>query len=158
MTGDVLAELTVLMAQKARVEELIRDATRRAVDGGHQVTEIAAAAGVTRQTVYRWMDGTKRVRVDVRDVLNDALGKMICHVGEATTVELLAGLASGQVDVKIRRFRLGVKNLDISQPDDELRAALVMASEVIDTAEGVYRRTSRWPRTVTLGTSPPDQD
>lgn len=158
MTGDDLADLAGLMAQKARVEELIRDATRRAVDAGHQVTEIAAAAGVTRQTVYRWMDGTKRVRVDVREVLNDALGKMIGHVGEATTAQLCAGLASGQVDVKVRRYRLGVQNLAVERPDAELRAALAAASEVIDAAEAVHGRSGRWPTTVTLGTSPPDQD
>jgi AcrR family transcriptional regulator len=149
---DALAEVRDLIDRRAQVDSHIRRAIQVAKDAGCEITEIAAAAGVGRQTIYRWLETPSPVRVDVAEVIDDALARMIGHVGPGTIDQLTAGLRSDQLDVKIRRFRLGVRNVQPGTLDPELRAILGTASEAIAAAERTHERSRVWPSTIALGT------
>ena len=56
-----LAQVETARAALADAEQALRAAVLRAVEAGEHVTAIAEAAGVGRQTVYRWRQDAERV-------------------------------------------------------------------------------------------------
>ena len=56
-----LAQVETARAALADAEQALRVAVLRAVEAGEQVKATAEAAGVGRQTVYRWQQDAERV-------------------------------------------------------------------------------------------------
>ena len=56
-----LAQVETARAALADAEQALRAAVLRAVEAGEHVTATAEAAGVGRQTVYRWQQDAERV-------------------------------------------------------------------------------------------------
>lgn len=96
---------------------------------GHSVTDAAAVAGVTRQTVHRWLAGDfffraelNRQRQEIRDAYRDRLHQL---AGVAIgTVEEAVGKGDARVALALLRD-LGVLSLPAigSSNPDELREA-----------------------------------
>ena len=57
MSGDrdMLTEVTTLARRRVQVEQELRAAIAAAHDAGETITQLAEAAQVTRQTIYRWL-------------------------------------------------------------------------------------------------------
>lgn len=52
---DMLTEVTTLARRRVQVEQELRAAIAAAHDAGETITQLAEAAQVTRQTIYRWL-------------------------------------------------------------------------------------------------------
>lgn len=127
----VVAAAEDLAAATARVKSAV--AAARAA--GIEVTAIASAADVTRQTVYRWAaESTSTPAVHVRRTLDAALAAMIAYSPTASG-SLAHALTSHDPRVKVRRLRLAVSNLattdELSEEDREaVQLALLVAADI----------------------------
>lgn len=129
-----------LSAVEAAADALARAVTDRgvaivdAVKAGIPVSDVATAAGITRQTVYRIAQagggGPAQPRTR-REVLDDALYALI-ELGAGPAHELASGLRTDRLDAKARRVQLGAKNVASGgELTDEISQGLLAAAEVL---------------------------
>lgn len=148
MTDALLTELAALAARRRDLDEQIRAVVAQAVAADVEIATLARTADVTRQTIYRWAQWAAG-RINVADAIDGALALLLETASPATASAITVGLSTQQIDAKIRRLRLAVKNMP-AQPGDDLRAALSVAVSAAAAAEDVRAKTGRWPVTVTL--------
>lgn len=147
---ELLAVVGHLRQQERDIEVRVRGAVKAAHAAGATPTDLARAAEVTRPTIYRWLREDADMTVDLAEVLDDTLQRLATRVSSNTANQLLKGIGFPDIDVKIRRYRLGVANLNPADLDDELRAVLMLASQTLDAAQYVHTKSGRWPQQVTL--------
>jgi hypothetical protein len=147
----LLAEVRRLRQEADQVDVQLRWAVKAAKAADAEVTAIADAAGKGRPTIYRWLAEDATLTVDVGEVLDDALVHLAKHVSAGTAAQVLRGVGHADVQVRLWRYRLGVTNLPPGGVDGELRAVLMLASQVIDAAGRIAAdHGGRWPSTVTV--------
>ncbi len=125
---------------EAAAEALNRAVTDRAatigaaVEAGIPVSDVATAAGLTRQTVYRIVrtgGGGPAQRRSRRDILDDALYALI-ELGAGPAHELASGLRTDRLDAKARRVQHGARNAPPgAQLTDEISQGLLAAAEIL---------------------------
>lgn len=157
-----LDELRHASAQVRDWETAQVETARTALRSGATVTEVAEAAGVTRQTIYRWRKpGASRLDKDYGGekpelpeqitmrtsvVLNAALAEILAvGVGDqATTDDLVAGLNARALNVKARRIGRGTRAMTTPMRDlsDHARLAIYrgqLAASAVLSAESEGR-------------------
>ena len=95
------------------------------------------------------MQETTGLTVNVAEVLDDALTQLAGHMSDYTAAQILRGVGHPDIDVKIRRYELGVKNLQPGALDDELRAVLMLASATLAQAR-FCKHGQDWPKEVSV--------
>lgn len=122
-----------------RAAEQLRAAVAEARDQGTPITDIAAAAGVTRQTIHRWLSEADNVihgRAD--DAMRDAILLMSTLVKLPHQAKQLRDRANGDQAMQLRAMQMGRNWLSIeayrSLSDDE-RGVLTLG----DMAENKIR-------------------
>lgn len=117
-------------------EDARAEAMRAALDEGETVADIARAARVTRQTVYRLTrkthDQPGRSDEAVLDAGLDALLEL--DLPEHSWSEVMRGRSHPDLLVKARRVRLGIRNAPhrIGEvPSQELQDALIVAGRLL---------------------------
>jgi hypothetical protein len=119
---EILSRIETAAAEVARASARLRELVAQAVAGqSATVAEIAQAADVTRQTVYRWsahvtLDG--RMYGNAGAAMNEALYALI-EAGAGPSHELVAGLRTGDRTAKARRVLLGAKNVPSTVSEEQ---------------------------------------
>lgn len=148
------------VTQAARAHQRTGAALRRAVaeakHAGSEVSAIARAAGVTRQTIYRWIasEGEVRPLFDVGDALDEALLLLATIVGEPGATTLRKRHGHPRLEVRALGVQIGMANLPHDIQDqltgDELQI-LSAGALVLDRGRNYHRKYGEWPRTVPVG-------
>ena len=158
MTPGALETVAVaaFAAQLRRDEEELRLAVAEAKAAGAPVGAIADAAGVTRQTVYRWLEQSVGAshRADLRETLDAALELLAEHVGDTNRPTLLARLASREIGPKVLGIRIGTSSLPpgfSARATDEERLTITSGTEAAQEALRARDQTGEWPEWVRMG-------
>lgn len=141
--ADALDAVTEAAQLRQAATDQLRGAVAAAHTQGAEITAIAAAAGIGRQTVYRWLalDGDGQT-VDVAQALDDALAVTAGLVSATTASQVMAGVRSRDLGVKMRRLQLGLKNLPpdaLTSLDSEDRARLDLGMLVWEKATAAFQ-------------------
>lgn len=147
-----LRQVRLLAAQYAEAERDLRTAVRAAREAGDSVADIATAALVTRQTIYRWtsMDDD---RVNVRDTISDALVLLSGLVSHEIAGQLSRRIGHKEIPVLLLGLRMGTANLMPSASSGVTTEELLLLGQAqiaADAATRHHARTGRWPEMVTL--------
>lgn len=147
MSADLRKVRAAAQAQAAATD-LLAAAVREAMAApGRDVTAIARAAGITRQTAYRWAAADGH-HVTVVDALDDALQVIAGALDHHAAADVTRGIGRSP-DVQIRRLRLGLSNL-AGTPTGAEREVIARALVVADAAQRVHDRSGMWPETVVI--------
>lgn len=150
--GDTptLQEVTRAALRAQQAQQDLTQAATRAREAGDNISAIAEAAGVTRQTIYRWTSqagmGTEPgAPLPVRETLDQGLAILMAH-GNAHAARYLGG--RGTIVGAIAAWETGLKDLQMSRLDEEERAVLSQVSLVVGLAKTGHARTGQWPQAV----------
>ena len=147
-------------AATQRLHELVANAVATANPSTdhrppYTISDVAAAAEATRQTVYRWAGehgaANSAGRVDVRGALAPALSVLAAVIGPVNSGSVAKRAASDDIAVIVRGLDMGLKSLDpatMNDLTDEDRSLLAHAQRVRAAAERVHDQSGRWPETV----------
>ncbi|WP_182872728.1 helix-turn-helix domain-containing protein [Mycobacteroides abscessus] len=142
-------EIAAALGHLREAEAAFRATVLAAIDAGHPITQVADAAQVTRQTIYRWSEATgDSSRVDVAELLDDALTVAV-EWGSPFTAEYVAGLRSKDLAVKARRTHAAAARIPLDVSPEHSRVlgqAAAVAARVLTALDEGHRP----PRTVTL--------
>lgn len=142
-------------------EQQLRKAVAQAHAVGEPVTEIAKAAGVRRQTVYRWVEQYKnlgehgRSSVHVQRAINDALAVMVVVAGLANQRTLLDRINTDDMKAKILGIRIGTASMGAKPGSLKEVAAADLATvetgkQAAIAAERAWKNTGHWPEYVQI--------
>jgi len=133
MASEALTNVARAAGRQARAARALRQEVAAAHVAGEQVTDIAAAAEVGRQTVYRWLAmETQHVGGKPRKAIAEALRMMATHLTDPYQIDQLTKRAdSDDDDVMVRGLTMGRSWLAGTTPtlSDDERAILAMATE-----------------------------
>lgn len=118
---------------------------KNASQEGEKITAIAKAAGVGRQTIYRWINDdlvTKRIRVDV--TMEKALA-ILAGYGHAASARYLGG--KGTPIGRMAALKTGITEL-LPKVDEEERLILQEAAFAAAEAERLYHQNGSYPNVV----------
>lgn len=155
--GVELDDISAAAYQLTQARQHLVELVVQAASSGVPQTEIAEAAGVSRQTVHRWLSSQAlAVRVDVREVLNDALELLSTLLGtdSANTPTVRKRIGHSNIGTQVRGVEIGLKSLDVppGQLTDGERLVLTTGSRVADVATRIHAQKGYWPDTVQIGT------
>lgn len=139
---------TALRAQQAQAD--LTHAASRARQAGDSIAAIAGAAGVTRQTIYRWtseMGGDQSAPLDVRDTLDMGLAILASH-GDTTAGRYVGG--RGTIVGALAAWKTGLLNVGLNALSEEERAMVGQVSLVVGLAERSHAQHGTYPRRVTI--------
>lgn len=126
--GPSLEEIAYVAEKTREWEHALIACVEAARAEGASIAAIAKAAGVTRQTIYRWLRGESRPRsASTRKALDDGLeALLVAGVGPATTADITSALRSNELAIKAARMVRGIRGLSrpINQLDEEPRALI----------------------------------
>ncbi|NKX94234.1 hypothetical protein HF995_13310 [Sanguibacter hominis ATCC BAA-789] len=148
---EVISEIVAARTNLERAQAHLRDRVREAVALGRSVTEVAAAADVTRQTVYRWAEDTSRTLI-VRDALDEALTLLATVIGPTHEPAVRALVGAG-VEAQVAGTAVALASLTdtaTTQLDARGRATVTTATRIVEAARAAHDATGTWPSTVTL--------
>lgn len=149
----LLADIERLAARHGEAMAALRRAVAAARAADVDVAAIARAAGVTRQTVYRWATEGDKVAVPVAGALNGALEVLMSCVTSNTARDVAKGLGSHRIDAKVRRYQLAMSNVDpaaFKALDEDEHAAIHLAGLVVGVLADLGPNADRWPATITV--------
>ena len=126
-----------------RAASRVEDATERlrreviaARDAGVPIAELARAASVTRQTIYRWIASeTGRFGGDAEATLRDALLHLSALLPQPGQAEQVRRRATGDVASMIRGLHMARTWLVGVELDDEARGVLAAATDAQNRLE-----------------------
>lgn len=149
--STTLQDLARAATDATRAQDHLRDVASRARLDGIPIATIAEAAGVTRQTVYRWtqrVDGVAGGQAaDVRATLDQGLIILAAH-GHHQASRYIGG--SGTITGALAAWKAGTHGLVMDQLDEDEQATMRQVSTVVGLAKRYHSRTGVWPRTVAL--------
>lgn len=150
---DHIDQIVDASAEAARAQARLRETVQAAVRAGLAVSEVAAAAGVTRQTVYRWADQGRAVKVDLRETLDQALVILGAMIGP-TNASAVRARVGGTPEQQMLGLKMGLSSLqpgDLDALDEEERGIITTAQEAVAAARRHRETHGDWPKRVTLG-------
>lgn len=156
---DHIQDIERIAGQYAAIEDELRHAVARAKRGGFQVAEIARAARVTRQTVYRWIaqqdddpENSSAGRMEVRRSLDDALILMPSMMSGPNARTVAQRAKMDDVSVKVLGMQIATASFRgrYSELSDEDQSIITTGQRVASAAQQIFDRTRRWPNTVKL--------
>ena len=136
----------------AQAEAELRRLVRVAHSERMPISEIAAATGKTRQTIYRWLETGARGRLNVSQTLDQALHVLAGNIGP-TNAANVRRRAGHKPDVQALGMKIGLSSLDsqgLAGMDDEEKGILKLGQEVLAAAQSKKAQTGAWPTHVTL--------
>lgn len=137
-------------ADQTMARDRLRDAVLAEVDAGAEIAKIAEAAGITRKTVYAWID-THDDRANVARTISDAMAWLASMgVRQAASYTALSDddpLLNSAITV-LRGSLKTIPTSKYSSPDDKARVWLW--GEVAGRALQYWQKHRRWPRTVSV--------
>lgn len=144
---DFLVQIEEGQKTVTEAEESLRETIRQARDAGVPITSIAEAAGVTRQTIYAWLneEGAAK-RLNVSDMIDEGLRIVAIHAPQSQAGTRIG--RNGSVLGKIAALRTGSKNVRMYDLSKSEREILSLALTVAGNAEAAQKRTGAYPRTV----------
>lgn len=131
----------VMAAESARraAEIELREAVKAAVEDGESVADVAEAAEVTRQTVYRWLGDESLEHPTRKPMRTMAEGlQVLLDLGVGPSHELMAAIRTNDPVARARRVLLLIKNVGRSYTEEQavvLRAAAHAANHVMRKAD-----------------------
>src|SRR5690606_30293258 len=131
----------VMAAESARraAEIELREAVKAAVEDGESIADVAAAAEVTRQTVYRWL-GDESLEHPTRKPMRamEAGLQVLLELGVGPSHELMAAIRTKDPVARARRVLLLIRDVSKYYSAEQavvLRAAAHVASLVMRRAD-----------------------
>lgn len=121
------------------------------------IASIATAAGVTRQTVYRWMameTGSGGDSVPLVRTLDDALALMAAITTSPSAAETIPRRIGGGVSIeaKLLGLRIGASNMPpVRALSEDERAIIFLGTGAAAAAERYHERYGKWPYRVYVG-------
>ena len=148
-----LDRLTAAVDAYEAAGRTVRREVARAKAGGAEVAAIAAAAHVTRQTIYRWLaEAEADATVDVADSLDDALQLLAELVSPGSAAEVRKRIGRSTAS-RILGITIGTRNLPpgvLDRLTDEERSIITVGRAAATAAERVHTATGEWPHRVRL--------
>lgn len=146
------------VADSARAQEAAMRTLRTDVAEAHAagvaIADLARAARVTRQTIYRWLEAPPTGSVPVKETLTDALTLVATLVSPYIGSQVNDRVRNGETDVMIRGLDLGMKALPpdvLPRLTDGERQLLATARTVASQAQQAHRAHGKWPEAVRIG-------
>ena len=132
----------------------LRTAITEAVAGGAQKTKVAAAAGITRQTLDRWLGDAPASRsVPVLPVIREGCMVILEHLPADRAAWVLGRLDTDRVDAACRTLEYAMKAAPVQVMDRISagdQAIMVRALRAVSEARRVHERDGDWPKRVRL--------
>lgn len=133
-----LEAVTQAARESVAASARLRASVVQAQQAGTSISDLAAAAGVTRQTIYRWiaMEGQGGKASDPEGAISEALRMLLPHLGpyEADQVTKRLGGDSAMLLRALHIARAGLP--PATKLDDEERACLGLATEAEASLQG----------------------
>lgn len=153
-----LERISYLTARAQGAQRQLKAAVAEAVAADDDVTAIARAADVGRQTVYRWAKDHSGTGGGVRTAtaLSEALAILAAVVGPTNQATIATRVTHPDIPVKILGIEIGIKSLpDQSQLTEEERSIISTGAEVAAKARQIHTERGTWPEWVTIGAARP---
>lgn len=150
---SVLGEVGRAAAVFEGAREDLIEQVRVAYEAGESYADIAEAAGVTRQTVSRWLASAgESSEVEVRPALDAALELLGAIANDANGASIRARVGHRNIWVQVIGVEMGLKSLDVpvSRLTDEERTVLSVGSLVAGRAKAIHAQSRFWPERVSL--------
>lgn len=126
--GPSLEEVAYVAEKTHEWEHALIACVEAARVEGASIAAIAKAAGVTRQTIYRWLRGESRPQsAPTLRALDDGLeALLVAGIGPATTADITSALRSKDLMIKAGRMVRGIRGLSrpINELDEDARATI----------------------------------
>lgn len=152
LSGTPLADIRAAADAAAAAQTNLRAAVQAAVDAGAAVSDVATAAGVTRQTIYRWADQGTATRLPVQETLGAALLVLADVIGPTNRPTVLARV-HGSPEQQLRGLDIALKSLDVGgleSLDEEQRGVVATAQAVAAAARRQHASGGGWPSSVAV--------
>ena len=150
--GTTLADVRAAADAATAAQAALRAAVQAAVTAGAAVSDVAAAAGVTRQTIYRWADQGEAVRLPVQQTLGAALLVLADVIGPTNRPTVLARVHGGP-EQQLLGLDIALRSLDVGgleALDEEQRATIKTGQAVAQAARRFRAARGEWPATVAV--------
>lgn len=148
MTPDeALSEVGMAAQSAATSQEQLKLSVLRAKEAGAEIAAIARAAGVTRQTAYKWADGFPGVKYNVRQEIDRGLTILASH-GNISAAKRIGG--RGVIIGALAAWKTGIQGLPWDRIDEAERATLREISAVLAEAQNAKDRTGEYPEWVVI--------
>lgn len=156
-TNPLIAKVRDCASAASDAEVALRAACVEAVAAKVKKVLVAEAAGVTRQTLDRWLaSGTntpKRAPVDVLNSIADGCMILVEHLPANRIGRIMARINTDRVDsavLTLQEALLAVSPATMSKLTSEDRAVMALATQVSAEAQRIHEAQNRWPKKVYL--------